>query len=175
MLWIFELTRTTNKQHEVSSPTFGTWASISAKQHILWTRHEFRAFVTNRLQSILSWMAPLSLGMAWRARDHAGHCSKTQEVSTLSLSISVGLLFLGILLNLVRSLFVFLADLVELLHVFEKVGASLQSDKKLGFLAVTTVVGGLHGNGFSSDLLEGGILVPKNQLVRIHSTNLSAT
>ena len=109
------------------------------------------------------------------ARDRAGHCSSAPSGLTLSLSISVGLLFLGILLNLVRSLFVFLADLVELLHVFEKVSASLQSDEKFGFLAVATVVGGLHGNGFSSDLLEGGILVPKNQLVRIHSTNLSAT
>jgi len=74
------------------------------------------------------------------ARDPARHRSSTPSGLTLSLSISVGLLFLGILLNLVRSLFVFLTDLVELLHVLEKVGASLQSDKKFSFLAVATVV-----------------------------------
>lgn len=95
------------------------------------------------------------------ARDRGRQCSSAPPGLTLSLSISVGLLFLGILLNLVRSLFVFLADLVELLHVFEKVGASLQSDEKFGFLAVATVVGGLHGNGFSSNLLKGRVFVPK--------------
>ncbi len=106
------------------------------------------------------------------ARDLARRRSSATSGLTLSLSISVGLLFLGILLNLVRSLFVFLADLVELLHVFEKVGASLQSDKKFGFLAVATVVGGLYGNGFSSDLLEGGVFVPTKKHVSIGQLKL---
>jgi len=76
------------------------------------------------------------------------------------LLISVGFLFLRIFLNLVRSLFVLLADFVELLHVLKELGAALESDEKLGFLAVATVVGGLYGNGFSSDLLEGCVFVP---------------
>jgi hypothetical protein len=106
------------------------------------------------------------------ARDLSRHCSSAPSGLTLSLSISVGLLFLGILLNLVRSLFIFLTDFVELLHVFEKVGASLQSDEKFGFLAVATVVGGLHGNGFSSDLLEGCVFVSTKTHVSIGQLKL---
>lgn len=52
-------------------------------------------------------------------------------------------------MNLVRSLFVLLTDIVELLHVLKELGAALESDEKLGFLAVTSIVGGgLHVNGF---------------------------
>ena len=76
--------------------------------------------------------------------------------------ISVGFLFLRIFLNLVRSLFVLLADFVELLHVLKELGAALESDEKLGFLAVTSVVGGgLHVNCLSPDRLEGSVLVPR--------------
>ena len=45
------------------------------------------------------------------------------------LLISVGFLFLRIFLNLGRSLFVLLADLVKLLHVVEELGAALKSDE----------------------------------------------
>ena len=45
------------------------------------------------------------------------------------LLISVGFLFLRIFLNLVRSLFVLLADFVKLLHVVEEFRAALQSDE----------------------------------------------
>ena len=80
------------------------------------------------------------------------------------LLISVGFLFLRIFLNLVRSLFVLLADFVELLHVLKELGAALESDEKLGFLAVISVVGGgLHVNGLCPDRLEGGVLVSRKQ------------
>lgn len=44
-------------------------------------------------------------------------------------SFSVCLLFLGIFLNLVGSLFVLLTDFVELLHVFKELGTTLQGDE----------------------------------------------
>lgn len=44
-------------------------------------------------------------------------------------SISFRGLFLGIFLNLVRGLLVLLTDLVELLHVIEKLCATFQSDE----------------------------------------------
>jgi len=47
---------------------------------------------------------------------------------------------LGLFLKLNGVLLVLLADLVELPHVLEEVGASLKSDEKLGFLAITSVV-----------------------------------
>ena len=47
---------------------------------------------------------------------------------------------LGFLLQLVGGLFVLFANLVELPHVIEEVGASLESDEKLGLLAVASVV-----------------------------------
>lgn len=65
-------------------------------------------------------------------------------------------------MNLVRSLFVLLADFVKLLHVLKELGATLESDEKLGFLAVISVVsGGLHVNGLCPDRLEGGVLVSR--------------
>jgi len=78
------------------------------------------------------------------------------------LLISVGFLFLRIFLDLVRSLFVLLADFVEPLHVLEEIGAALESDEKLGFLAVIPVVGGgLHVNCLGPNRGEGGVIVPK--------------
>ena len=65
-------------------------------------------------------------------------------------------------MNLVRSLFILLADFIEFFHVFEKVGASLQCNEKFGLLAFPTVVGCLHSDSFSSDLLKGGVLVSIN-------------
>lgn len=47
---------------------------------------------------------------------------------------------------------VFLTDLVEFLHVFEELGASLKSNEELCLLAVSTVVGGLHSNRLGFDL-----------------------
>ena len=44
-------------------------------------------------------------------------------------SFSVCLLFLGIFLNLIRGLLVLLPDLVELLHVIEKLGATFKRDE----------------------------------------------
>ena len=43
-------------------------------------------------------------------------------------------------MKLVGVLLVFLADLVELPHVLEEVGASLERDEKLGLLAVAPIV-----------------------------------
>ena len=71
------------------------------------------------------------------------------------------------LLELVGGLLVLLTDLVELLHVLEEVWASLESDEKLGLLAVSaSVVGCLDSDGLGSDLLEGGIVVPITQAKR---------
>lgn len=67
---------------------------------------------------------------------------------------------LGLLLELVGGLFVLLADFVELPHVLEEVGASLESNEKLGLLAVASVVGGLNCDGLGSDFLECGVVVP---------------
>lgn len=47
---------------------------------------------------------------------------------------------LGLFLKLNGVLLVLLSDLVELPHVLEEVGASLESDEKLGLLAITPVV-----------------------------------
>ena len=69
--------------------------------------------------------------------------------------------FLGLLLELASGLLVLLANLVEFLHVLEELWASLESDEKLCLLAVTAVVRGLDGNGLSSDLLECGVVVSK--------------
>jgi hypothetical protein len=63
-------------------------------------------------------------------------------------------------LKLVGGLFVLLADLIELPHVLEEVGASLERDEKLGLLAVASVVGGLNCDGLGSDFLECGVVVP---------------
>ena len=60
-------------------------------------------------------------------------------------------------MKLVGVLLVFFTDLVELPHVLEEVGASLERDEKLGLLAVSLLP--LHSDGSGSDLLEGGILV----------------
>ena len=68
---------------------------------------------------------------------------------------------LRLFLKLVGSLLVLLADLVELLHVLEEVGASLKSDEELSLLAVPPVVRGLNCDGLGSDFLECGIVVPK--------------
>ncbi len=70
---------------------------------------------------------------------------------------------LGLLLEFVGGLFVLLTDFVELSHVLEEVGASLESDEKLGLLAIASVVGGLNCDGLGSDFLECGIVVPKTQ------------
>jgi hypothetical protein len=48
-------------------------------------------------------------------------------------------MILGLLLELVGSLFVLLADLVELLHVLKEVGAPLQGDEKLCLLGVAAL------------------------------------
>ena len=58
---------------------------------------------------------------------------------------------------------VLLSDLVELLHVLEEIGASLERDEELGLLGVAA--GTLHGDGSRLDLLESGVVVP-NKLVR---------
>ena len=47
---------------------------------------------------------------------------------------------LGLFLKLVGVLLVFFTDLVELPHVLEEVGASLERDEKLGLLAVAPIV-----------------------------------
>lgn len=65
-------------------------------------------------------------------------------------------------MKLVGSLFVLFTDLIELLHVFEEVGASLEGDEKLCFLAVASIVRGLNCDGLGSDLLECGVVVPKS-------------
>ena len=67
---------------------------------------------------------------------------------------------LGLFLKLVGGLFVLLADLVELPHVFEEVWAPLEGDEKLCFLAIASVVGSLNCDGLGSDLLESGVVVP---------------
>lgn len=67
---------------------------------------------------------------------------------------------LGLLLEFVGGLFVLLTDFVELSHVLEEVGASLESDEKLGLLAIASVVGGLNCDGLGSDFLECCVIVP---------------
>ena len=63
-------------------------------------------------------------------------------------------------MKLVSGLFVLLTDLVKLPHVLEKVGASLEGNEKLGFLAIASIVRGLNCDGLGSDLLESGVVVP---------------
>ena len=63
-------------------------------------------------------------------------------------------------MKLVGVLLVFFTDLVELPHVLEEVGASLESDEKLGLLAVAPIVRGLNCDGLRPDLLECGVVVP---------------
>lgn len=78
----------------------------------------------------------------------------------VQLSLGVSLL---LLLELAGGLLVLLADLVELLHVLEEVGTPLEGNEELGLLAVTPlVVGGLHRDRLSSNLLEGGVVVSAN-------------
>jgi len=48
--------------------------------------------------------------------------------------------FLGLFLKLVGGLFVLFANFVELPHVLKEVRASLESDEKLGLLAIASVV-----------------------------------
>lgn len=67
---------------------------------------------------------------------------------------------LGLLLEFVGGLFVLFTDFVELSHVLEEVGASLESDEKLGLLAIASVVGGLNCDGLGSDFLECCVIVP---------------
>ena len=67
---------------------------------------------------------------------------------------------LGLFLELVGGPFVLLADLVELPHVLEEVGGSLEGDEKLGLLAVAPVVRSLNCDGLGSDFLECGVVVP---------------
>ena len=74
------------------------------------------------------------------------------------------LVVLGLLLKLGSGLLVLLADLVELLHVLEEVGAPLEGDEELGLLGVAAlgvgaVAGGLDGDGLGSDLLECSVVV----------------
>lgn len=57
--------------------------------------------------------------------------------------------------------FVLFFDFIELLHVVEELTASLQSDEKFGFLAVTSRA--LNSDSSGSDLLELGVIVSKNQ------------
>ena len=70
---------------------------------------------------------------------------------------------LRLFLKLVGSLFVLFTDFIELLHVLEEIGRSLEGDEKLCLLAVASVVGGLDCDSLGSDLLECGIVVPKSQ------------
>ena len=49
-------------------------------------------------------------------------------------------MILGFFLELAGSLLVLFTDLVELPHVLEEVGASLESDEKLGLLAIASIV-----------------------------------
>jgi hypothetical protein len=95
---------------------------------------------------------------AWRRGAEGPRCPRS-----FSLSISVGLGFLGLLLNLVGGLLVLLADFVELLHVLEEVGAPAQRNEQLGLLAIAAVVRGLHSNGLGANLVERSILVPAAQ------------
>ena len=76
----------------------------------------------------------------------------------------VGLWLIGLTLGGIGCIFggeslVLFSDLVELPHVLEEIGASLQGDEKLGLLAISLLP--LHSDGSGSDLLEGGVLVSK--------------
>ena len=77
----------------------------------------------------------------------------------LSMHDSLGLLFVWLFLELVGGLFILFANFIELLHVLEEVWASLESNEKLGLLAITAVVRGLDSDGLGPDFLECGIIV----------------
>jgi hypothetical protein len=77
-------------------------------------------------------------------------------------------------LNLVGGLLVLLANFVEFLHVLEEVGTPAQSDEELGLLAIPAVVGGLHSNSLSANLMESSVLVPKKKQ-RVSITNFQIT
>lgn len=62
-------------------------------------------------------------------------------------------------MELVGGLFILFANFIELLHVLEEVWASLESNEKLGLLAITAVVRGLDSDGLGPDFLECGIIV----------------
>ena len=76
---------------------------------------------------------------------------------------SLGLLFVGLFLELSGGLFIFLTNFIEFLHVLKELWTSLESDEKFGLLTVAAVVGGLHSDGLGSDLLEGGVVVSKHK------------
>jgi len=88
---------------------------------------------------------------------------------TASSGSLLGSAILGFLLELVGGLFVLLANLVELSHVLEEVGAPLQSDEELGLLTVASVVRGLNCDGLGSDLLESGVVV-SDEILRSNDT-----
>lgn len=62
-------------------------------------------------------------------------------------------------MELVGGLFILFANFIELLHVLEEIWASLESNEKLGLLAITAVVRGLDSDGLGPDFLECGIIV----------------
>ena len=88
------------------------------------------------------------------ARFEAGR----DHISSLFGLLGVGLAFRSLRVLGGKSLILF-SDLIELPHVLEEIGASLQGDEKLGLLAVSLL--SLHSDGSGSDLLEGGIFVSK--------------
>ena len=67
-------------------------------------------------------------------------------------------------MKLVGGLLVLFTNLVELAHVLEEVGASLESDEELGLLAIASVVRGLNCDGLGSDFLESRVVVPIRQM-----------
>ena len=66
-------------------------------------------------------------------------CVSPQSLGPVASSLGRGGV-LGLFLKLAGVLLVFLTDLVELPHVLEEVGASLESDEKLGLLAIASIV-----------------------------------
>ena len=69
-------------------------------------------------------------------------------------------LFLFLFLVLLHS-FVFLADLVESLHVLMEIGAAFKNDEEFGLLRVT-VVSAWYGDRLGVDLLEYRVVIPGN-------------
>lgn len=57
-----------------------------------------------------------------------------------------------------KSLFVIGLDLFELLDVFVEVSVLLEDDEELSLLGLSVLLS-LHGDGLSSDVLEGGVVV----------------
>lgn len=62
-------------------------------------------------------------------------------------------------MELVGGLFILFANFIEFLHVLKEIWASLESNEKLGLLAITAVVRGLDSDGLGPDFLECGIIV----------------